>query len=202
MRARITAKPSQAPFRSLLSTCTSMPITWSSARMRAPTLPRSCATIDWAAVLARYQNALQVAAPRPLEQKQFADLPSVTVEEVRAMVASGSPVQIIDTRPKHYTSRSHEIMAGAVWRDPERVDEWIGELSKEEPVITFCVYGFHIGCETAATLRKAGFDARFMAGGHYGWKAAKGAMRLFESASPSHGPMPAEQPVSPAPIIA
>jgi len=158
--------------------------------------------IDWAAVLARYQDALQVAAPRPLEQKQFADLPSVTVEEVRAMVASGSPVQIIDTRPKHYTSRSHEIMAGAVWRDPERVDEWIGELSKEEPVITFCVYGFHIGCETAATLRKAGFDARFMAGGHYGWKAAKGAMRLFESASPSHGLMPPEQPVSPAPIIA
>jgi superoxide dismutase, Fe-Mn family len=82
------------------------------------------------------------------------------------------------------------------------VNEWIGELSKEEPVITFCVYRFHIGCETAATLRKAGFDARFMAGGHLGWKAAKGATKLFESASPSHGTMPLEQPVSPAPIIA
>jgi len=48
------------------------------------------------------------------------------------------------------------------------------------PVVTFCVYGFHIGCETAITLRKAGFDARYMAGGHYAWKAIGGKVRLFE----------------------
>ena len=71
-------------------------------------------------------------------------------------------------------------MKGAVWRDPERIGEWMGELSKTEPVVTFCVYGFHIGCESAAVLRKAGFDASYMAGGHAGWKAAKGAMKLFE----------------------
>jgi len=51
-------------------------------------------------------------------------------------------------------------MEGAVWRDPERLDEWIGELSKADPVVTYCVYGFHVGCETAIALRKAGFDAR------------------------------------------
>jgi Fe-Mn family superoxide dismutase len=56
----------------------------------------------------------------------------------------------------------------------------MGELSKSEPVVTFCVYGFHIGCETAVTLRKAGFDARYMAGGHYAWKAAKGAVKLLD----------------------
>ena len=111
-------------------------------------------------------------------------MPAVTVEEVKAMLASGTPVQIIDTRPKHYSTRAQEIMAGAVWRDPERLEEWIGELSKEEPVVTFCVYGFHIGCETAGILRKAGFDARYMAGGHFGWKASKGQVKLFESASP------------------
>jgi Fe-Mn family superoxide dismutase len=74
-------------------------------------------------------------------------------------------------------------MEGATWRDPERVDEWIGELTKTAPVVTFCVYGFHIGCETAATLRKAGFDARYMAGGHYAWKAIKGPVKLFEPAA-------------------
>lgn len=136
--------------------------------------------IEWNAVQARYQDALEVKPPRPLEQKQFADLPHVTVEEVRAMLKAGEPVQIIDTRPKHYAAKAHEIMEGATWRDPERVEEWMGELSKSEPVVTFCVYGFHIGCETAATLRKAGFDARYMAGGHYAWKAAKGAMKLLD----------------------
>jgi superoxide dismutase, Fe-Mn family len=122
--------------------------------------------IDWSAVTARYDDAAKVAPPRPLEQKQFADLPAVTVEDVKAMLASGTPVQIID---------------------PERLDEWIGELSKSAPVVTFCVYGFHIGCETAATLRKAGFDARYMAGGHFGWKAAQGPTRLFDAALPVAG---------------
>jgi superoxide dismutase, Fe-Mn family len=135
--------------------------------------------IDWNAVQARFEDASKVQPPRPLVQNQFADLLSITTEEIKAMVDSGVPVQIIDTRPKHYSTRAQDMMAGAVWRDPERVDDWIGELSKTAPVVTFCVYGFHIGCETAATLRKAGFDARYMAGGHYAWKAIKGPVKLF-----------------------
>jgi Fe-Mn family superoxide dismutase len=136
--------------------------------------------IDWSAVKLRHEDAIKVAPPRPLEQKQFADVPSISVEEVREMLESGTSVQIIDTRPKHYTTKAQDIMEGAVWRDPERLDDWIGTLSKTEPVVTFCVYGFHIGCETASILRKAGFDARYMSGGHFAWKAIKGPVRLFD----------------------
>ncbi len=139
--------------------------------------------IDWSAVQGRYDDAVEAKPPRPLVQTRFADLPSVTVDEVRAMVQSGEQVQIIDTRPRHYSSRAQDIVEGAVWRDPERLNEWISELSKTTPVVTFCVYGFHIGCETAETLRKAGFDARFMAGGHYAWKAAKGPVKPFDPAA-------------------
>ena len=135
--------------------------------------------IEWAAVQGRYGNAVKVEPPQQLVQKQFADVPAISVEEVTAMLAAGTPVQIIDARPRHYTTKAQDIMEGAVWRDPERVDEWIGELSKTEPVVTFCVYGFHIGCETAITLRKAGFDARYIAGGHYAWKAIKGPVMLL-----------------------
>jgi Fe-Mn family superoxide dismutase len=136
--------------------------------------------IDWSAVKLRYEDAIKVAPPRPLEQKEFADVPSISVEEVKEMLKSGTSVQIIDTRPRHYTTKAQDIMEGAVWRDPERLDDWIGTLSKTEPVVTFCVYGFHIGCQTASTLRKAGFDARYMSGGHFAWKAIKGPVRLFE----------------------
>jgi superoxide dismutase, Fe-Mn family len=136
--------------------------------------------IDWKAVEARYEDAVAVVPPRALEQSEFADVPSVTPEDVQAMLKSGRKVQIIDTRPRHYSTRSHEIVDGAVWRDPERIDEWMSTLSKEEPVVTFCVYGFHIGCQSAAVLRKAGFDARYMAGGHYAWKAIKAPVTRFE----------------------
>ncbi|MGH7467655.1 MAG: Fe-Mn family superoxide dismutase [Longimicrobiales bacterium] len=136
--------------------------------------------IDWNAVQARYEDALKVPASRQLEQNEFGDLPSISPEDVRSMLESGTAVHIIDVRPRHYATRSHEILEGAVWRDPERVAEWIDEVPRDEPVVTFCVYGFHIGCRTADTLRKAGIDARYMSGGHFGWKAIKGQMKLFE----------------------
>jgi Fe-Mn family superoxide dismutase len=136
--------------------------------------------IDWAAVQTRYDDALKIPRPRALEQSQFGDLPSISPEEVRSLIEAKTPVHVIDVRPRHYTTRSHEILEGAVWRDPERVDEWIGELPKDEPVVTFCVYGFHVGCETAAALRKAGIDARYMSGGHFAWKAMNGRVTLFE----------------------
>jgi superoxide dismutase, Fe-Mn family len=134
--------------------------------------------IDWGGVEGRYEDALQVAPPRPLVQKEFADVPGVGVEEVQAMLKAGKPVQVIDARPRHYMTRQREIAAGVTWRDPERVQEWMGELSKSDPVVVYCAYGFHIGCKTAIKLRDAGFDARYMTSGHSGWKAVGGELRL------------------------
>ena len=97
------------------------------------------------------------------------------------MLKSGQRVQVIDARPRHYITKATDIMDGATWRDPERMEEWIGTLNKDEPVVTFCVYGFHIGCQTATALRERGFDAKYMSGGHFGWKAKKGAMKRLET---------------------
>ena len=134
--------------------------------------------IDWLAVQGRYEDASKVEPPRPLVQKEFGDLPGVAVEEVKAMIDSGKAVQFIDARPRHYVSRTRDIIEGAVWRDPERVQEWVGELSKSDPVVVFCVYGFHVGCRTAIALRDAGFDAKYMKGGHAAWKAIGGPVRM------------------------
>ena len=133
--------------------------------------------IDWRAVQARYEDALNVEPPRQLVQKEFEQVPGVSPEEVKAMLESGKSVQLVDARPKHYFSRTPDIVDGAVWRDPDRVQEWIGKLSKSEPVVVFCVYGFHVGCRTATALRDAGFDATYMKGGHSAWKAIGGPMK-------------------------
>ena len=136
--------------------------------------------VDWKAVQARYEDACKVEPPRPLVQDEFGDLPAISPEEVKAMLEAGKPVQIIDNRPQFYVSRTQDIMDGAQWRDPERVQEWAGELSKSDPVVTFCVYGFHVGCQTATALRAAGLDARYMKGGHSAWKAIGGATKIYK----------------------
>jgi Fe-Mn family superoxide dismutase len=134
--------------------------------------------IEWKSVQARYEDAAKVEPPRPLVQPEFGDVPGVAVEDVKAMLDAGKPVQLIDARPRHFMSRTQDIVDGATWRDPDRVQEWAGELSKSDPVVVFCVYGFHVGCKTAIALRDAGFDAKYMKGGHSGWRAIGGPVRM------------------------
>jgi rhodanese-related sulfurtransferase len=59
-----------------------------------------------------------------------------------------------------------------------RCIEWMGELSKADPVVVYCAHGVHVGCRTTAKLREAGFDARYMTSGHSSWKAIGGEMEL------------------------
>ena len=135
--------------------------------------------IDWRALELRYEDARKVAPPRPLEQPEFGETPGIAVEEVREMLASGKPVQVIDVRPRHFVSRQQDIAADIPWRDPDQIQQWMGELSKSEPVVVYCAYGFHVGCKTAIKLREAGFDAKYMNSGHSGWRAVGAPVKLF-----------------------
>ena len=134
--------------------------------------------VDWQAVESRFEDATKALPPRPLVQPEFGDVPSVGVEEVRALLAEGK-VQLVDARPKHSVSRDKDIAEGVEWRDPERVQEWMGELSKEKPVVVYCAYGFHVGCRTAIVLREAGFDAKYMNVGHSGWRAVGAPVKMY-----------------------
>ena len=87
------------------------------------------------------------------------NLPSISAEELSAEIARRVQAQVLDARPAHYFSRNNEMMKGAIWRDPTRVDEWSKELSTDEPVFVYCAYGFHMGCSVAAQLCERGFDA-------------------------------------------
>ncbi len=61
-----------------------------------------------------------------------------------------------------------------VWRDLERLSERVGELSKSVPTVVFCACGFHVACKTAVALRDAGFDPKYMKGGHSASKVIGG----------------------------
>ena len=137
--------------------------------------------VDWKAVQGRYEDASKVAPPRPLVQEEFADVPGVSPEEVKAMLDAGKPVQIIDnaaasiTFPARRTSwKAHSgVIPIACRSGPE-------SFRRSDPVVTFCVYGFHVGCQTATALRAAGLDARYMKGGHSAWKAIGGATKMYK----------------------
>ena len=137
--------------------------------------------LDWKVIGERFEDATQTLPPRPLVQPEF-DIPGIGVDEVKAMMGSGD-IQVIDTRPRHFVSRQQDIVDGVDWKDPERVQEWSADLSKEKPVAVYCAYGFHVGCKTAIALRDAGFDARFVEGGHSAFKAVGTKIRKYDATS-------------------
>jgi len=114
----------------------------------------------------------------PDEDPSDASLPSISIEELAAQIAGGETVQVLDARPRHYISRNIDLMEGAVWRDPDQVESWVGGLSPDRPVAVYCAYGFHVGCNVTRALRERGFDARFIRGGVSAWYAAGGPRAL------------------------
>jgi Fe-Mn family superoxide dismutase len=133
--------------------------------------------IDWAAVGGRLAEANGDGRARRTAASDN-PLPSVAVEELAAEISKGERIQVLDARPKHYFSRSADMMRGATWRDPDRVDEWSHELSSDAPVFVYCAYGYNVGCGVAAALRARGFDAKFVRGGLAAWYAAGGERTL------------------------
>jgi Fe-Mn family superoxide dismutase len=152
--------------------------------------------VDWKVVGARLAEAMGAAVPSPETDTAPArsikelsadfdlaaiarlNLPAISAEELSAEVAQRQHAQVIDARPAHYFSRNNEMMEGAIWRDPTRVDEWSKELKTDEPVFVYCAYGFHMGCSVAAQLAERGFDAKYLLGGLSAWYAAGGARAL------------------------
>lgn len=113
--------------------------------------------IDWDAVALRYAAAVEASTAAL----------AVSAEKLKGP----EPLKRIDVRRKGAYDAAPDLIEGAVWRDPERVDEWAGEL-KGAQVVVYCVYGHEVGQSTAARLRDAGVAAHFLTGGIEDWKKA------------------------------
>lgn len=119
--------------------------------------------IDWDGVSLRYAAAVEAST---------AALAASAVEALRA-----GELKWIDVRRIGAYEASPDRIDGAVWRDPERVDDWAREFAGAE-VLVYCVYGHEVGQSTAARLRDAGIAARYLAGGIEDWKKSGRPVQL------------------------
>jgi Fe-Mn family superoxide dismutase len=136
--------------------------------------------IEWTVVAERLMGATGDGQRREVENGEET-LPSISVEAVRTFMQGEQQFQVVDARPRNYVSKDPDTMPNAVWRDPERVDEWCAQLTPEAPVFVYCAYGFEVGCRVATTLRERGFDARYIRGGLAAWYGAGGARAVRSS---------------------
>ncbi len=101
----------------------------------------------------------------------------ISASDLLSAVDGGHPPLIIDVRREEAFRFATDMIAGALWRDPERVTEWAGELPRASRVVAYCVHGREASRGVAKVLGEHGIVAQVLEGGiEHGWKAAGGAL--------------------------
>ena len=102
---------------------------------------------------------------------------STSSSELQSALASSRPPLIIDVRRRPAFRGATGMIAGALWRDPERIAEWAPSLPRASVVVAYCVHGHEVSQGAAKALAERGIAARYLQGGiEEGWKAAGGAL--------------------------
>lgn len=81
---------------------------------------------------------------------------------------------VLDVRREADHVASNETIPGAFWKNPEKVDAWVGALPKTQEVVIYCVRGGGVSNSIVDRLHAEGIKARFIEGGIEGYKAAGG----------------------------
>ena len=66
------------------------------------------------------------------------------------------------------------MIAGAEWREPERVEDWASTLPADREIVVYCVYGHNVSEDVTAFLQSKGRKAHALAGGLAAWHALGG----------------------------
>lgn len=85
-------------------------------------------------------------------------------------------VLVLDVRREADYRASHEIIPGAFWKDPEKIDAWISAVPKTHNVVIYCVRGGAISNSIVDRMHAEGIKARFIEGGIEAYKAAGGKL--------------------------
>lgn len=81
---------------------------------------------------------------------------------------------VFDVRREADYAASGEAIPGALWKNPDKIDAWIGAVPRTVDVVVYCVRGGEVSNSVVDRLQAAGVKARYIEGGLEAWKAAGG----------------------------
>jgi Fe-Mn family superoxide dismutase len=103
---------------------------------------------------------------------------TVTCALLKALINDRARIALLDVRRRPAFEAEPRLIPGAVWRDPEQVDRWAGEMNPNRSLIVYCLHGHEVSRGVADRLRRLGLDALLLEGGIEGWKAAGGPVTV------------------------
>ena len=96
---------------------------------------------------------------------------SITAATLRQTLESDNPPLVIDVRQRERYREAHDLVRGALRRDPLRVADLAKTLPAAADVVLYCVHGHEVSQGVAKAL-----GGRYLEGGIEHWKEAGGAL--------------------------
>ena len=109
----------------------------------------------------------------------------LTCALLKALIVDRARIALLDVRRRPAFEAEPRLIPGAVWRDPEQVDRWVGELNPNRSVVVYCVHGHEVSHDVADRLRDLGLEALLLEGGIEAWKAAGGPVTAWSGGTMS-----------------
>jgi rhodanese-related sulfurtransferase len=94
---------------------------------------------------------------------------AITPEELKSMLDSDRKPTVFDVRRRADFEAAPQKIGPAVWHDPEKADEWIGDVPADRPVIVYCVKGGTVSQSIADRLEQRNREVKFLQGGIKAW---------------------------------
>ena len=82
---------------------------------------------------------------------------------------------LLDVRRKADLDLATTQLPGALWKDPESIADWCGELPKDREVVIYCMRGGSVSNSVVDKLQAQGVQARYVEGGIEAWTQSGGA---------------------------
>ena len=107
----------------------------------------------------------------------------ISADELRSKIsAADAPIVYDVCRADKYCTFDRTIPT-ARWREHTKVNDWARDIPYGASVVLACVHGHNVSQLATSALREKGIDARALAGGGEGWKAA-GHPTIIKAAMP------------------
>jgi uncharacterized protein len=95
--------------------------------------------------------------------------PNIDVKELGKLLEKEESILLLDVRRKSDYNADPNTIKGAVWRDPEKIGDWVRRLPAGQRTVVFCVKGGSVSQSVTDRLREEGLDAAFLDGGLKNW---------------------------------
>jgi len=94
---------------------------------------------------------------------------TIDIKELRKLLDNVEPVTLLDVRRRADYQANPYTIKGALWRDPEKIGDWVKQLPANQRTVVYCVKGGSVSQSVTDRLRGEGLYTVFLDGGLKNW---------------------------------